>query len=437
MHPELRSQFDTAKTVHTPRAEFVHALESRLSLAPAVDPVTDHFPAQIKQVFERAVQVFLPAQFVPIANRVAAVAIALGVTAGGWVSMVSASYNTVPGDTLYNVKLATEKVQIVATEATGGKSKTAQLHTEFAERRAEEVKQVIAQNREPEQAKIAMERLTRSVASASEAIKAAQENPSTAAAAVRSTEVLLTNTERIAASLREVLETLPPNVSVLIDEIVQVQGQLTEKRLSTLQDIVRQQTAGISSLTPDQTRDIIARALAQITSDTESTVSRAQELTTEMKKATETVLSQPSVAAEASTTSAPNTEATATTTESPSEQPTTTTAAEPAAPSQAITDISHMSATVSTDLKEVGSLVESGNLYEALSKAKDINTRQIQLQSFVKKTTVVQTESQSGTSQSASSSGAVTPPAESLILQSATSAETLSTNTASTNTIVP
>jgi hypothetical protein len=427
MHPELRSQLTQLKTVHTPRAEFVQMLETRLGSAPAVDPVTDHFPAQIKHVFEHAVQLFLPAQFVPMANRFAALAIALGVTAGGWVSMVSASYNTVPGDTLYNVKLATEKVQIVAVEATGGKTKTAKLHTEFAERRANEVKQVIAQNKEPEQAKAAMALLTKSVTSASEALRSAQDDPATTQAAIQSTQVLLSDTERIAASLREVLETLPPNVSVLIDEIVLVQGQLTEKRLSTLQDIVRRQTEGKTSLTPEETREIIARALAQITTDAETTVTLAKQLTTDIAAASANKIN--TSAADTSTATSPETPPSA-----PSEPTSTAPNIEslPVTPPDiTLTNIPAISETVSTEIQTVQSLVESGNLYEALTKAKEINTKQVEIESFVKKAVAVQKESSQAAAPT-STDNTTTPPAptgDSILQSVSTSIEGTSTNT--------
>lgn len=55
---------------------------------------------------------------------------------GGWVATVNASYDTLPGDALYPVKLATERVQLTMATTTSRKAK---LHVEFAGRRLQEM----------------------------------------------------------------------------------------------------------------------------------------------------------------------------------------------------------------------------------------------------------------------------------------------------------
>lgn len=58
---------------------------------------------------------------------------------GGWVTTVNASFDSVPGDVLYPVKLVTERVQI--TLATSGEQR-AKLHAEFAGRRLDEINSI-------------------------------------------------------------------------------------------------------------------------------------------------------------------------------------------------------------------------------------------------------------------------------------------------------
>jgi len=55
---------------------------------------------------------------------------------GGWAGMVSASFDTVPGDALYPVKIANERAQLVMTLSD---EKKAKLHVAFASRRLDEV----------------------------------------------------------------------------------------------------------------------------------------------------------------------------------------------------------------------------------------------------------------------------------------------------------
>lgn len=392
MNSAQRAQFNAMKDLHTPSAEFVSSLEARIQEAPATGATSEHFPAQLRAVVDRAIQSIVPQQFVAVAHRVTTVLLVSGVAVGGWIATVSASYNAVPGDALYNVKLATERVQLVAVEATGDKTKTAKLHTEFAERRANEVKKVIEKNKEPEQARTAMALLTKSVNDASEAVKAAHADPATSESAIASTEELLEDTERIAASLREVLVTLPPNVAVLIDEIVVVHGELTDKRLSTLQDIVRQQIDGQSGLTIEETRAIVVRALEEISDSTEETATLAKQVE-ETKRQLEEEAATEETIAEEETVVAPEAEPTeevATDTIPVAASTTSGTPAlelgevqEPVQPELA--NIEQISDELVAETEAVERLVEEGNLLEALEQAKAINTRQVEIEKVVKK----------------------------------------------------
>jgi len=60
---------------------------------------------------------------------------ALSLMFGGWIASVNASIDSLPGDVLYSVKLATEKMQIQFASS----QQRAKLHTEFATRRLQEV----------------------------------------------------------------------------------------------------------------------------------------------------------------------------------------------------------------------------------------------------------------------------------------------------------
>jgi hypothetical protein len=59
---------------------------------------------------------------------------------GGCLTAVSASFNSLPGDTLYTIKLATEKVQLALAQDDAMKIN---LHTEFAARRIDEMKTIV------------------------------------------------------------------------------------------------------------------------------------------------------------------------------------------------------------------------------------------------------------------------------------------------------
>jgi len=84
--------------------------------------------------------VFLPARAVYYFVRPAFIGcLVISMVFGGWVTGVSASYNSLPGDVLYPVKIATEAVQ---TTLAPNKKEEIKLRVEFAARRAEEVKTI-------------------------------------------------------------------------------------------------------------------------------------------------------------------------------------------------------------------------------------------------------------------------------------------------------
>lgn len=87
--------------------------------------------------------VFLPSRTVYYVVRpVTAVTLIALLVMGGWMSTVSASLNSLPGDVLYSVKLATESVQTTLAS----KPQETKLRAEFAGRRADEVKKIVKSN---------------------------------------------------------------------------------------------------------------------------------------------------------------------------------------------------------------------------------------------------------------------------------------------------
>ncbi|MEI6511098.1 MAG: DUF5667 domain-containing protein [Candidatus Uhrbacteria bacterium] len=70
---------------------------------------------------------------------------------GSWVATVNASFDSVPGDVLYPVKLATEHAQI--TLSTSGEQR-AKLHAEFAGRRLDEMNAITSSNAEGKDEKV-------------------------------------------------------------------------------------------------------------------------------------------------------------------------------------------------------------------------------------------------------------------------------------------
>lgn len=99
---------------------------------------------------------------------------------GGWVVAVNAASGSVPGDALYPVKIATERVQLRLTTSSEQRAK---LHIEFAGRRLEEVGAVQSSARAGKSVRVqsALESFRKEIASAQTEINAASKNdPDTA-----------------------------------------------------------------------------------------------------------------------------------------------------------------------------------------------------------------------------------------------------------------
>lgn len=94
---------------------------------------------------------------------------------GGWVTTVNASFDSLPGDALYPVKLATERMQLTIASSS---SRRARLHAEFASRRLQEAGELSLSSRPDREAqlKVAVSGFTQEMVSAKEQLSAAGED---------------------------------------------------------------------------------------------------------------------------------------------------------------------------------------------------------------------------------------------------------------------
>lgn len=77
-----------------------------------------------------------------VARPVFVFALMLVLGTAGWLSTVSAAHNSLPGDMMYPVKLATEKTQVAVVEVLQGNAASAEMRLSFVSRRAEELDKI-------------------------------------------------------------------------------------------------------------------------------------------------------------------------------------------------------------------------------------------------------------------------------------------------------
>lgn len=148
MSSDLIRQLKQLKhTEVSPRADWVKS-NRELLLAQIKNTVSSSAPktSAVNNVWT-GLTIFLPKQMVfNVVRPMAILLIVTMVATSGWIATVDASYNTLPGDWLYPAKRAVEKTQVAAASLVGAKNTETKLHSEFAKRRAQEVKKIVQSN---------------------------------------------------------------------------------------------------------------------------------------------------------------------------------------------------------------------------------------------------------------------------------------------------
>ena len=122
-----------------PRAEWLTS-NREILLAQIRNTVTPKARSRVENIWA-GLSIFLPQSFVYNVMRPVAV---LMVGSSGWIATVDASYSSLPGEWLYPAKRAAERTQVIMASIVGAKTTETQLHVEFARRRANEAKKIVA-----------------------------------------------------------------------------------------------------------------------------------------------------------------------------------------------------------------------------------------------------------------------------------------------------
>ena len=308
----------------------------------------------------------------------------------GWIASASAS-ESLPGDTLWQVKLASEKTQIVLASITGNDKKNVALQLKFAARRADEIKIVTGEE------KFAPEEKAKR---AGEGLKQLQENIASVDTAVHSDEQkediskgakeLNESTAQISATLKEVASTVQDGdadatltkqvaaAQQAVDEVginavkVAVEGAQNDVERTAAQVLVEEKIVSVlSDADGALSKNAEAKALIEnVAVSEESTTSVSSTVALSDTQASSTTLVPATIAPGASSTTG-----TVVTTDSVTPPPTT---------KQMITAILEQadktSEAVQTQVEQIKQLISANDLTGALEKAKEL-----------KRTTVVST----------------------------------------------
>jgi len=188
---------------------------------------------------------------------------------GGWSATVQASYSSVPGDTLYNVKMVAEGAQLTMTKMTGDQAKEAKLHSEFATRRAKEVEKILKNDKDPNKAKKVIKSMNKSIDKAKDSLKRANESGNKDA--VNSTQKILNNNEIIKETLSKVLVDMSDGSATLADDIVVVQGKINAGSLQILEYMVRSQLEDKVDLSQEEAKALVINTISALSKNSVDT----------------------------------------------------------------------------------------------------------------------------------------------------------------------
>ncbi len=154
-----------------------------------------------------------------ISKPLAAGAAVFVLLAGGWITTVSAASSSLPGDTLYNVKLVTEQTKLTFASV----ETRALLHTEFAQRRLDEVTELQDEVGNEELVKTTMEAFAKQVGLASDELRELQSEGS--AETIKIAGLLDLEIEKLNSSIEGMTEEEETEAKVEAIEVTRVASE--------------------------------------------------------------------------------------------------------------------------------------------------------------------------------------------------------------------
>ncbi|MBH41816.1 MAG: hypothetical protein CL685_03815 [Candidatus Magasanikbacteria bacterium] len=218
-------------------------------------------PLGLQDKMAQIYHIFVPR---PISSALHVAVIGLficGTTLGGWAASASASSQSMPGDLLYSVKLATEKTHILAVSATGNKKEETRLHLASAKKRSKELQKITDK---PKLAEKVVADLKKSIASAEKTLQDINKEDETTAKEVA--KDLTEETAGIAKRLKEITKDIAGTKVLISREVVEARKEVVETEIVAIEVLA------------DEAKDIVEDKIADIIKEVEET----QELATEV-----------------------------------------------------------------------------------------------------------------------------------------------------------
>ncbi|PIR03674.1 MAG: hypothetical protein COV59_05830 [Candidatus Magasanikbacteria bacterium CG11_big_fil_rev_8_21_14_0_20_39_34] len=189
-------------------------------------------------------EIFMPHNYAVAARRAFVFLLVLGVAAGGWSVGASASQDSLPGDALWKVKLATEKLQEVAVSVVGSNGVQVAVKKKILTNRVEEIKKLSEKPQEdyPKRIKQAKDQLKTSVASVNKVVGGAE--PGQAVQLALEVSQTTQEASKVLKEAGQILDGTPANQGEsqeLSQEIDRTTKEFKKDTLAVIADAVQKQ----------------------------------------------------------------------------------------------------------------------------------------------------------------------------------------------------
>lgn len=314
--------------------------------------------------------IFLPNRLVyGVIRPVTALLLIGAVATSGWIASVSATESCLPGQVCYGVKMAVEKTQELVVTATSSGEETTQMHLDFAQKRANEAKKVV-ENKKPDaskQAKVAIDKMEKSIKTASETLKDVSNSKPEKVLAVA--QNVTTKTKEISETLKEISDTLKNTENQTTEvNVADAKSVLKEAGFQAMETIVQTKEEGKVVVDEQALKDLIKNEINNVLTDSQDLQTNVEALAKSIENKGELMIELPTMTAPVNTTTVAEAE-------TQTSSSTVTTTVQTISLTALTTDITKkvegVQAIIKTDLEAVAVLMENNQVKEALQKVKE------------------------------------------------------------------
>lgn len=282
MSERIGSQLKQTRDQLTPDRSWVSTNRESLMRSVHADMAKTASANSQHSAFQGLLHQIMPAQFATMARSAMALLLAITVTTGGWIATVAASAESLPGEKLHTVKLATEGVELAVSKVLGSDEDEVATKLKHAANRAKEYQK----SPKPEQKQQAIQALKKTIESSKETLEDVEPKKAVAVAKVmgEKTEEILTElsnakkeqkekekieeTPTASETEQDDTDTAEEEKSKQLDaEVAEVEELIEQASVKAIAVLLEESTKEESEVSPEEVKVVVEKKVARLTSE--------------------------------------------------------------------------------------------------------------------------------------------------------------------------